>query len=89
MGGRRAPACGVVGGEQRLPPAAGAAGAGATGLQGKGASPPRKRAGGPAGRAAPAGGAGRDEEGGGFRGITKDNNGRQQCWIALVYASLE
>jgi hypothetical protein len=25
----------------------------------------------------------------GFRGITRDNNGRHQYWIALLYASLE
>lgn len=29
----------------------------------------------------------RDEHG--YRGITRDNNGRQQYWIALLYASLE
>ncbi len=29
----------------------------------------------------------RDERG--YRGITRDNNGRQQYWVALLYASLE
>lgn len=94
VGGHRAPTCGVVEGEGRLPAAAGI---GAAGLQGKGTSRLGKRAGGPAGRAAPAGGSSRalaaggsrGDEGASFRGITKDNNGRQQCWIALVYASLE
>lgn len=29
----------------------------------------------------------RDERG--YRGITRDNNGRQAYWVALLYASLE
>ena len=33
--------------------------------------------------------AGSDAEHSNYRGITRDNNGRQQYWIALLYASLE
>ena len=59
IGGKRAPACGVLGG--------GWEDGGSDDL----AHP------------------GDDADHDSFRGITRDNNGRHQYWIALLYASLE